>query len=181
MLLAACVAGIVGLFLPFVEVKGPIALGFTAFDLSFGMEKSHKIVDAKIPAIMKRRMKRMRSAQEDLQLVLEVSRFAALAFIPAVLLGALGVAGTLRRRVGRVIGGFALPLGLLSIGTWIGLRIGMQYAVEEAELGKTTVNMGFGGHALLIVGGLAVIAGLGALVKPDVPAVAPVTPAARAA
>jgi hypothetical protein len=172
MLLAALAAGIAGLFLPFVEVKAPIAsreitLGFTAFDLTFGMERSHKLIDTKLPALAKKRFKRFSSSQEDLQLVLEASRFAAFAFLPAVLLGVMGLIGLLRKRVGRLIGALAVPLGLVSIGTWIGLRYGMEYAAKEADLGKVTVSQGVGAHMLLVVGGLAVIAGLGALFQPD--------------
>jgi uncharacterized membrane protein len=168
MLLAALVAGVAGLFLPFVEIKGPITLGFTAFDLSFGMERSHKLIDTKLPALAKKKLKRVSSAQEDLQLVLEASRFAAAAFIPAVLLGLFGVIGLLRKRVGRLIGLLAVPLGLASIGLWFGLRYAIQYAAQEAELPKQiAVNLGLGAHALLAVGGIAVIAGLGALFNPD--------------
>jgi hypothetical protein len=168
MLLAALVAGIVGLFLPFVEVKTPILkLGFTAYDLTFKLDKAHKLVDTKLPALAKRRLKRLSSAQEDLQLALEASRFAAFAFVPAVLLGVLGFIGLVRRQVGRFIGLLSVLLGLTSIGLWVGLRLGTQYAMEEAELGRTTVMLALGAHLLIVVGGLAVIAGLGALFSPD--------------
>lgn len=168
MLLAALVAGIAGLFLPFVEVHTPIVrVGFTAFDLTFKMDRAHKLVDTKLPALAKRRLKRVTSAQEDLRLALEASRFAAVAFVPAILLGVLGVIGLLRKHVGRFLGALGLLLGLVSIAAWIGLRMGVQYAMEEAELGRTTVELALGANLLLVVGGIAVLAGLGALFAPD--------------
>jgi hypothetical protein len=177
MLLAALVAGIAGTFLPFVEVHTPILrVGFTAFDLTFKMERTHKLVDTKLPAMAKRRLKKFTSAQEDLQLALEASRFAAFAFIPAVLLGVLGAIGLFRRHVGRFIGAISLLLGLASVATWIGLRMGVQYAVEEADLGKTTVGLAIGANLVLVVGGIAILAGLGALFAPDTKEQMPVTP-----
>ena len=82
-----------------------------------------------------------------------------------------------------LLAGLGLLLGLGSIAAWLGLRFALQYAAEEAELGKAEVGMELGAHALIVLGGLAVIAGLGALIRPDVRAqqrsAAAADPAAR--
>jgi hypothetical protein len=74
-----------------------------------------------------------------------------------VLLGILGVIGLLRRRVGRVLGIFAIPLGLASIAGWLGLRYALQFAAEEADLGKVSVTLQVGTHALLAIGALGLV------------------------
>lgn len=176
-LLAAMVAAIFGAFLPMIDVKyGRITLGLTAMDLSFGMDKTRSLAEKelpKLPNLVEKRLRGARSNQEDLRLVLEASRWAALAFAPGILLGVLGAVGLVRKRVGRVIGVFALLLGLGSIIAWLGLRFGLAYAEQEADLGKVVVVLQVGSHLLLVVGGLGVLAGLGALLKPDR---APATP-----
>jgi hypothetical protein len=166
--LAAGVAAVIGMFLPLIEIKHkPITLGFTAVDLSFGMETTRSLAVKELPKLLDRKLRRVRSAQEDLQLVLDASKWAVLAFVPGMLLGLFGAIGVLRKRVGRVLGVLALLLGLGSIGAWIGLRMGLAYAAEEAEMGKVAVALQLGAHALIVVGGLGVLAGLGALFQPD--------------
>lgn len=168
MLLAALLGGVMGVFMPFVHVKrSPLALGLTAYELSFGMTKTRAIVEKQLPAFMDKRLKGMRSAREDLHEVLDYAQFTALAFVPAILLGVLGAIGLVRRRVGRVIGGLALPLAGLSIAGWFALRYGISYGVEEAGIAKLEVTMQIGAHLLLVIGSLGVIAAIGALVQPD--------------
>lgn len=174
-MLAAGVAAVIGLFLPFVHVRRPpIGLSFTAKELSFGMEKVRTVVEKQLPGLERRlpklvdkRLGRVHDAQDDLTTVLEASKFSALAFVPGALLGVLGVIGLLRRRAGRLLGAPAVLFGLISIAGWFGLRWAMGFAVEEAEIDKLEVSMQFGAHFLLGIGVLGVIAGLGALFKPD--------------
>jgi hypothetical protein len=52
----------------------------------------------------------------------------------------------------------------------------MQYAAAEADLGKVEVSLQLGAHALLVIGGLGLLAGFGALIKPDRVADAPELP-----
>jgi hypothetical protein len=171
MLLAAMVAAVFGAFLPMVDIKyGRITLGLTAMDLSFGMDKTRTLAEKELPRlpnVLDKRLKNVRSDQEDLRLVLEASKWAGLAFVPGVVLGVIGAVGLIRRRVGRVSGVFALLLGLGSIIAWLGLRFGLAYAEQEADLGKVSVTLQVGAHLLLVVGGIGVLAGLGALFKPD--------------
>jgi hypothetical protein len=169
MLLAAGVAGVIGLFLPLVEVRhGPVVMGFTAFDLSFGMDKTRSLLDTQLPKFAEKRLpSNVRIARDDARLIAEASQGAALAFAPAMLMAVFAIIGFLRKRFGRILGLGAFVLGLGSIGAWIGLRYVIQYALEEAALKRTTVNLQLGAHLLLVIGGLGVLAGLGALVKPE--------------
>lgn len=171
LLVVAFVASVIGAFLPMVDIKyGRITMGLTAYDLSFKMEKTRALAETELPRLPKainKRLENVRSNQTDLVLVLEASRWAVAAFIPGVLLGILGVIGLLRRRVGRVLGMFAIPLGLASIAGWFGLRYALQFAAEEADLGKVSVTLQVGAHALLAIGALGLVAGFGALFSPD--------------
>lgn len=184
LLAVAFVAAIVGSFVPMVAIKyGRITLGLTAMELSFGMDKTRSVAEKELPRLPKvigkrldSRLDSLRSDQGDLQLVLEASKWAMAAFIPGLLLGLLGGIAIVRKRMGRVIGMLAIPLGLASIGGWFGLRFAMQYAAAEADLGKVEVALQVGAHALLVIGGLGVIGGIGALIKPDRTADAPELP-----
>lgn len=176
-MLAAGVAAVIGLFLPFVHVRrAPIGLSFSAKDLSFGLGKTRTIVEKEMPAIERRlpkivdkRLGSVHSAQDDLTTVLEASKWSALAFLPGALLGLLGAIATWRRRAGRSVGAPAVLFGLISIAGWFGMRWAMGFAVEEAEIDKLEVTMEFGAHFLLGIGVLGAIAGIGALIKPDGP------------
>lgn len=171
----ALVASIVGAFVPMVDLKyGRITMGLTAMDLSFGMDKTRAVAEKEIPKLPKvvgkrltGRLDSMRSDQDDLRLVLEASKWALAAFLPGVLLGILGGIALIRRRAGRIIGLLAIPLGLASIGAWFGLRFALQYAAAEADLGKVEVGLDAGAHALLAIGACGLLAGFGALIKPD--------------
>lgn len=178
MLLAAGVAGVIGLFLPLVEVKhGPFVVSFTAKQLSFGLDNAHSfldtvetaqgILDKRLPKLGKRIPGDVRTYREDARMVAEASRGAALAFAPAAIMFLLGALGLLRKQFGRISGALALLLGLSSIAAWIGLRFVMQYALEEVALKRTTVAMQIGAHVLLVIGALGVLAGIGALVQPE--------------
>jgi hypothetical protein len=184
LLAVAFVATIIGAFVPMVAIKyGRVTLGLTAMDLSFGMDKTRAVAEKELPKLPKvigkrleSRLDSLRSDQTDLQLVLEASKWAMAAFIPGLLLGLLGGIAIARRKLGRVIGVLSIPLGLASIGAWFGLRFAMQYAAAEADLGKVEVALQLGAHALLVIGGLGLLAGLGALIKPDRVADAPELP-----
>ncbi len=180
LLVVAFVASVVGAFLPMVDIQyGRIAMGLTAYDLSFKMDRTRSLAETQLPRLPKvinKRLDNVRSNQSDLALVLEASRWAIAAFIPGVLLGLLGVIGLLRRRVGRVIGALAIPLGLGSIAAWFGLRYALEYAAAEADLGNVHVALQVGAHALLAIGGLGLIVGFGALVRPDRQASVPELP-----
>jgi hypothetical protein len=168
LLLAAGVAGVIGVFLPMVQLsRGPLVVGYTATDLSFGLEKTHAVANKRLPRFVAKRMTRVVDTQSDLRDVLDAAKWAAAAFVPGILLGLFGAIGVARRRVGRVLGALSLVLGAASLAAWFGLRYAMQYAAEEADLGKIHVDLQIGAHALLAIGMIGVIAALGALISPD--------------
>jgi hypothetical protein len=177
MLVAAGIAGVFGLFLPLVEVKHrAIVVSYSAKQLSFGMDNAHKLLDSyeaaqgvldkRAPRLGKKIPGDLRYGEQDARMVADASRGAALAFAPAAILLVLGAIGLVRKQLGRISGGLALLLGLSSIGAWIGLKMVLDYALEEVALKRTTVAMQIGAHMLLVIGALGAIAGIGALVKP---------------
>lgn len=176
MLIAAGVAAVFGLFLPFIHItRGPVSIGFNAKDLTFGMAKTRAVVEKQLPGftqkplpnVAEHQISRVRDAQEDLHTALDYSKYAAYAFLPGLILGLLGGIALWRKRAGRLLGLMALPFGIVSVGAWFGLRYAIVYAVEEADISKLEVTMQLGGHALLVIGVLGVVAGFGALLQPD--------------
>jgi hypothetical protein len=174
--------GVSGVFAPMLEVKHrDVAIELSASELSFGFKDKHARLEtgnARLDRELARRgldrsqlekyiPASVRSAQQDIRLVAEASRWAALAYAPAALLLLLGLVGILRRRFGRVLGALAVLCSLASIGAWLGLHLGIPIALEQSDLKHTQVALRFGAHLLLLAGIVGVLAGLGALIKPD--------------
>jgi hypothetical protein len=177
----AGIAAAFGFFVPLIEVQHKkIAVSLSARELSFGLEKTHKILDNKLldrdlPKILEKRIPTdLREDRDDARLVAGISRYAALIYVPALLMVVVGLFGILKRRFGRVLGSLALVLGIASIGAWIGLRYGIAYGLEEADIPSLSIAMRFGAHMILLGGIVAVLSGLGALVKPEHPVPRPV-------
>lgn len=81
-------------------------------------------------------------------------------YVPALLLVILGVVGLIRGKFQRVSGVFAVLLGLVSSLVWGIFALG----ASDANSG---FSVGIGLHMLLVAGLGGLIAGIGALVKPD--------------
>jgi len=158
-----------GVLAPMVNItQGRVAMEFSAYRLSFDLEREYALLDRQLPRAAEKHLPAsFRSTRRDVRLISEAARWAALAYVPAALLTLLGFLGILRRRFGRVLGTFSLLLGLASIGTWLALHFGLQLALREAELRQTQVSLLFGAHLLLLAGAAGVLAGLGALIRPD--------------
>jgi hypothetical protein len=171
MLIAAGLAAVAGLFLPLIVIqRGPVRVGLTAMELSFHLDKTRALLDKEfqIPPIADRRIPAdWKDARDDARTAADASRGAAAAFLPGLLIGALAAIALLRGKVGRFSGALALLLGLASAGAWIGLRFVIRYAIDEIELKKTELAMSYGGWCLLGIGILGVLAGIGALARPD--------------
>jgi hypothetical protein len=161
--------GVIGAFLPLIEVQhGKITFAFTARELSFGLERTHSLIERELPKELERRVPiSIRDGRDDMRTVTDAARYAMLLFVPSALIVLLGVIGLWRGRVGRAIGGAAILLGLISIASWFALRYGIDYGLEEAALARTRVTLEVGAHLLIVAGLAGVIAGLGALVRPD--------------
>jgi len=161
--------GLLGLIMPLAEVrKGVAAVQLSAKDLSFGLEKTHAALDRKLPKLVERRLgSTVTDTRDELKMVADGLKFAALLFAPAALLVLIGIIAVLRKRLGRVLAGTALLIGLVSLASWIGLHYGIDYALEEADVKGMTIELMAGAH-MLIVGAIAGMGvGLAALVKPE--------------
>ena len=167
--LLAGILGVCAIFAPMLEVKqGRVAVELSANQLSFGFERSRSIIDRDLPRAAEKYLPdAIRGARDDGRLIAKASKWAVLAYAPAALLLLVGLIGVLRRRFGRALGVAALLFGLASIAAWIGLRFGMQIALAQADLKKTEVALRFGAHLLLVVGVAGVVAGIGAIARPD--------------
>ena len=167
--LLAGILGVCAIFAPMFEVQhGRVAVEFSARQLSFGLDRPHSLLERDLPrAADKYLPDALRDARDEGRLIARASRWAALAYAPAALLLVVGLLGVLRRRFGRALGVVALLLGLASIAAWIGLRFGIRFALDHSDLKRTEVSLLFGAHLLLVVGAAGVVAGIGAIARPD--------------
>jgi len=167
--LSVGVLGVLGAFAPMLELKqGRVAIEFSARQLSFGLDREHALIRKDLPRLAEKYLPAdLRSTRSDVRLVAEAARWSALAYIPAALLLLLGAAGMLLHRFGRVLGALAILFGLASFGTWLGLHHGIPLALKEADLKHVQLTLMFGAHLLLLAGAGALLAGIGALLRPD--------------
>ena len=163
------ILGASGFFAPMVEVKqGRVAIEFSARRLSFDFDREHSALERSLPPLAEKYLPRSaRSARDDARLAARVSRWVGLAYVPTALLALLGLAGVFRGRFGRLLGALTLFCGVASFAAWLGLHYGIPLALAEAELKHTDVSLLFGAHLLLLAGAAGVLAGLGALLRPD--------------
>jgi hypothetical protein len=172
-LLLIGILGVTGAFAPMVEValetrRGSVPIEFSARRLSFDFDRAYAAIERELPRPAERYLPRsVRSAHQDLRLVAEVARWAAIAYVPAALLALLGLLGVALGRFGRVLGVLAFLFGLASAGAWLGLRLGIPIALEESGLQHVSIRLLFGAHLLLLAGAAGVLAGIGALIRPD--------------
>jgi hypothetical protein len=169
-LFLAGMLGVLGLFLPLFAVgRGPLRTELSARELSFGLDRAHRVIDKKIPGFLERRIPPdVIQARDDVRLVAHASRGAALAFIPAAVLLLLGIAGMWRGRFGRGLAALALVCGIASIGAYFGLRYAIAYGIEEEPLLRhVSMNLQFGATLLIIAGVGGIAGGVLGLIKPD--------------
>ncbi|MDB4963564.1 MAG: hypothetical protein JWP01_3563 [Myxococcales bacterium] len=162
--------GVLGLFLPLVAVgRGPLRTELSARELTFGLDRAHRVIDRKVPGFLERRISPdVISARDDVRLVAHASRGAALAFIPAALLLVLGIAGMWRGRFGRGLAAFGLVCGIASIAAYVGLDYAIAYGIEEEPLLRhVALSLQFGATLLIIAGIGGVAGGVLGLIKPD--------------
>lgn len=168
--LIAGILGVLAMFRPMIGIgRGPVRVELSAYELSFGLEKSHKALTMRLPLVVELKMPAdVRETRDDLRLVAAASRTAALAYIPAGLILLIGAFGVWRKRSGRVEAAFAILFALISIGAWFGVRYGVAYGIEEEPaLARLHFEPVFGAHVLLITGALAIVGGLLVLLGRD--------------
>ncbi len=194
-LLVSGIIGVMAVFLPLFELRaGPLAVQLSARQLSFGLDRTHQLLDEpsplvkkwlpkleqKVPTSMRGVANDAKGAIEDARTVVDAARGAALLFVPSALMLAISIAAFKRRRFGRALGAASLVCGLLSIAAFLALRAGLLYGLDEAGIKHVVVTIELGGQMLMFVGLAAVIAGVGGLVRPELPVSRPpVAPVAR--
>lgn len=163
------VLGVTGVFAPLLEVKqGRVAIELSARRLSFGADREYALVERELPKLAENLLPgSLRSTRDDIREVAHAARWAALAYLPAAALALLGLLGIRRRRFGRGAGLLAVLCGLASFGAWLALHHGIRAALPEAEVKHMEISLLFGAHLLLLVGAAGVVAGRGAVARPD--------------
>jgi hypothetical protein len=161
--------GILGVVMPLAELrKGPVGVTLSAKELTFGLEKTHALLDKKLPAFAEKRLgETVRETRDDVKLVADYLKWSVFVYTPAVLLVLLGIIAVRRQRMGRVIAGSAAFLGLVALGAWIGLHYAIDYAIAEADVKGMTIELMSGAHMLLLTAATGLGLGIGGLIKPD--------------
>jgi hypothetical protein len=157
------IAGVAGFFLPFLTFTSPkneLVVSVSAYQIVSGIDAVDELIDGAAPVAIANQ-----DARESLATInseLERYRGALMAvFVPAVALALLGAINGARRKMGRIAGVLAIVLGLANAGIWL---LFYQVAIEEPDM---SASLGVGLHLLLAAGGLAILAGVGALFAPD--------------
>lgn len=169
--------GVLGVVMPLAELrKGPAGVALSAKELSFGLEKTHGMLDRKLPGFLEKRIPTdVRDTRDDVKMVAAYLKWAVLVFVPAVLLVGMGIIAVSRKRLGRPLATASLLVGVIALGTWIALHKVIAYAIVEADVKGMTIELMSGAHMLLVTAATGIGVGIAALVRPDVPepAVAP--------
>jgi hypothetical protein len=163
LVLVGGIAGIVGFFLPFVNVHerdARFGRHPSAFELVRRLEALDEMTQSLTAlGITASDAQQMASQAHD---QLQTARTAAsVIYAPAALLALLGIVCGVRRRMGRLAGFLALVLGAASGAVW---AVFHYVASGDPHHGAT---LGLGAHLLLACGALGVLAGIGALVASD--------------
>ena len=171
--------GVLGVVMPLAELrKGPAAVTLSAKELSFGLEKTHGMLDKKLPGFLEKRVPTdLRDTRDDVKMVADYLRWAVLLFAPAVLLVVIGILAVVRKQLGRPLASAALLVGVIALGAWIALHEVIAYAIVEADVKGMTIELMSGAHMLVITAATGIGIGIAALVRPDVPQRPAPTPA----
>lgn len=164
--------GVLGVVMPLAELrKGPAGVALSAKELSFGLEKTHGLLDKKLPGFLEKRIPTdVRDTRDDVKMVADYLRWAVLVFVPAVLLVVIGIVAVRRKQFGRRLASASVVVGVIALGTWIALHKVIAYAIVEADVKGMTIELMSGAHMLLVTAATGIGLGVAALVRPDVPA-----------
>jgi len=168
--LIAGILGVLASFQPMISIgRGPVKVELSAYELSFGLSKSRKILDAKIPSLAKRHIPPdILQTRDDIKVVSDATKGAMLAYIPVALLLLIGAFCVWRKKTARPLGALAILLGSISIAAWFGIRYGVAYGIEEEPaLARLHLHPVFGAHVLLVAGALAIVGGLKSVFRRD--------------
>ena len=160
MLLIAGIIGVLAMFQPMIALgRGPLKVKTSAYELSFGLDRVHKLVDRKLPGFAETRIPAdVLQTRDDIKLVVHASRGAALAYVPAILILLLGAFAVWRKRTHLAVALTAVPLALVSIAAWFGAHYGVAYGrEEEPALARLHFELQWAAHMLLAVGVVVLI------------------------
>ena len=163
--------GVLGVVMPLAELrKGPAGVTLSAKELSFGLEKTHGMLDKQLPGFLAKRIPAdVRDTRDDVKMVADYLKWAVFVFAPAVLLVLIGIVAVARKQLGRPLASAALLVGVIALGTWIALHKVIAYAIVEADVKGMTIELMSGAHMLLITAATGIGVGIAVLVRPDVP------------
>lgn len=171
-LFVAGLLGLIGMFVPLVSLgKGVTHVEVTAKELSFGLSRTHALLDKPIPPLVAKRMpKDVVSGREDVRTVIKALRGAAAAFIPALAILLLGVSGMWRGEFSRRLALVALACGVASIAAYLGLRYGIDYGEnEEPLLKRVALTIEIGAYLLIVAGVGGILGGALGAWRPERP------------
>jgi len=171
LILLAGILGVLAVFQPMIGLgKGPLRMELSAYELSFGLEKTHMVLDAKLPGFATKRIpKDVLETRDDIKLVADASKGAALAYLPAGLMLLIGLFCVVKKKsTPKPLAIVTGVLGLISIAAWAGVRYAIIYGkAEEPALARLQFGAVFGAHVLLVAGICGVIAAAAAFRKVD--------------
>jgi hypothetical protein len=166
LLLVAGVLGVLAIFQPMLALgRGPLKVKVSAYELSFGLDRVHAATNRKLPGFAEKRLPPdVRQTRDDIKLVADASRGAALAYLPSVLVLLLGAFAVWRKRTPLWVAIVALPLALASVAAWFGVRYGVAYGIEEEPaLARLHLELQWSAHVLLVAGAVTLVAAISAL------------------
>lgn len=169
-LFVAGLIGLIGMFVPLVSLgKNLTHVEVSAKELSFGLTRVHKLLDAEIPiAVAKRLPKDVLEGRDDVRLVLKALRGAAAAYIPALAILLLGVSGMWRGWFSRRLAAVAVLCGIASIVAYFAVIYGIDYGEHEEPLVKrVALTVEVGAYLLIVAGIGGIIGGALGLWKPE--------------
>ena len=178
-LFVAGLLGLIGMFVPLVSLgRGVTHVEVSAKELSFGLSRTHQLIDKELPPLVAKRMpKDVISGREDVRTVLKALRGAAATYIPSLLILLLGVSGMWRGQFSRRLAIAALACGVASIATYFGLRYGIDYGeAEEPLLKRVDLVIEVGAYLLIVAGVGGIVGGALGAWKPELSRRAPRTP-----
>lgn len=171
-LFVAGLIGLIGAFVPLFSFgKGVSHMELSAKELSFGLSRTHALVAKEVPPALRKRIPRdALQARDDVGVVLSALRYSAAAFIPALLLLCLGIAGMWRGEFSRRLAGIALACGVLSVAAYLATIYGVDYGKnEEPLLARVGLTVEIGAYLLIVAGIGGVIGGALGVWKPELP------------
>ncbi len=171
--LIAGLLGVLAMFQPLLVIgRYKLRAEVSAYELSFGLSKTHKALDTKLPFLVERKIPQdLRDARDDIKIIMDASKNAALAYIPAAVLLLIGAYATWKKRLNRPLAALCVLFGFASALAYVGLKYGIAYGEQEEPILKRVSIELLIGAKILLAGGLAcVVAGLAALVHPNPPA-----------